>query len=354
MTPSLLALSLSNTFTKIGALAAFAGLIGIAVLSLLFFSQARELKRLREWAGRAPERSAELEQRVSAAAAARVQQPVPAVRPVPRAVPISARPPGAAPAATQVAAGAQRPPVPVPGQAVTAAGTLAGSAAPQSPPQGQPATAPAGAQPPNQPVPPLPAVSPASAAGIAQAPTAGRSLLSAALSAGSDRTTDLHAAGLRPERHTGFGFPERPSRAGRQFKPGCHLAGPTTRRGNPAAGHSSSRDRGGRRHPRCSAIRRRDAARSTAPHSAACRCARRRARAPHAGRRDRGSRRERGGERHPALARSAAASAGTGGSAPRGARLSGRLRDGRCCDWRRRHAGRAGLCEPSIESRHPC
>jgi hypothetical protein len=52
MTLSLLALSLSNTFTKIGALAAFAGLVGIAVLSLLFFAQARELKRLREWAAR--------------------------------------------------------------------------------------------------------------------------------------------------------------------------------------------------------------------------------------------------------------------------------------------------------------
>ena len=85
MTPALLALSLSNSFTQIGAIAAFAALVGIAVLSLLFFSQARELKRLREWAGRAPERSAELEQRVSAAASARVQQPAVAVRPVPMA-----------------------------------------------------------------------------------------------------------------------------------------------------------------------------------------------------------------------------------------------------------------------------
>ena len=75
MTPSPLALSLSSSFTQIGAIAAFAALVGIAVLSLLFFSQARELKRLREWAGRAPERAADLEQRVSAAAAARVQQP---------------------------------------------------------------------------------------------------------------------------------------------------------------------------------------------------------------------------------------------------------------------------------------
>ena len=56
MTVLPVALSLSNTFTKIGAIAAFAALAGIAILALLVFSQARELKRLREWAGRAPER----------------------------------------------------------------------------------------------------------------------------------------------------------------------------------------------------------------------------------------------------------------------------------------------------------
>ena len=99
MTALPVALSLSNTFTKIGAIAAFAALVGIAILALLVFSQARELKRLREWAGRAPERSAELEQRVTAGAAARVQQaspPVPPVRQVPRATPVVARPVAAA------------------------------------------------------------------------------------------------------------------------------------------------------------------------------------------------------------------------------------------------------------------
>ena len=69
-----LALSLSSSFEKIGAVAALAALAGIAVLSLLVFAQARELKRLREWAGRAPERAAEQEQRISAEAAARVQR----------------------------------------------------------------------------------------------------------------------------------------------------------------------------------------------------------------------------------------------------------------------------------------
>src|ERR1700758_3023703 len=118
MSITLLAFSVSSTFTKIGAIAAFAGLLGIAVLALLAFSQAREIKRLREWAGRAPERAADTEQRVSAAAAARVQQgtaPAQSVRTVPRAQPIHARPAAAA------AAG-----VPVPaGQGVTAAGAPA-------------------------------------------------------------------------------------------------------------------------------------------------------------------------------------------------------------------------------------
>jgi hypothetical protein len=42
---------------EIGAAAGFAAVVGLAVLSALYFSQAREVKRLREWAGRAPERS---------------------------------------------------------------------------------------------------------------------------------------------------------------------------------------------------------------------------------------------------------------------------------------------------------
>ena len=48
---------------------------GLAVLSLLYFAQARELKRLREWAGRAPERAQELEQRVVAQADAARRPP---------------------------------------------------------------------------------------------------------------------------------------------------------------------------------------------------------------------------------------------------------------------------------------
>jgi LytR cell envelope-related transcriptional attenuator len=42
---------------EIGAVAAFATVPGLAVLSALHVSHAREVKRLREWAGRAPERA---------------------------------------------------------------------------------------------------------------------------------------------------------------------------------------------------------------------------------------------------------------------------------------------------------
>ena len=41
----------------IGSYAGFAAVVGLAVLSALYFSQARDVKRLREWAGRAPERA---------------------------------------------------------------------------------------------------------------------------------------------------------------------------------------------------------------------------------------------------------------------------------------------------------
>ncbi|MGH2715221.1 MAG: hypothetical protein ACRDM7_15275, partial [Thermoleophilaceae bacterium] len=41
----------------IGVYAGLASVVGLAVLSALYFSQARDVKRLREWAGRAPERA---------------------------------------------------------------------------------------------------------------------------------------------------------------------------------------------------------------------------------------------------------------------------------------------------------
>ncbi len=166
MTAPLLALSLSNKLIEVGALAAFAGLVGIAVLSLLVFSQAREIKRLREWAGRAPERAAELEQRVSAEAAIRIQR---TVQPVPRATPVVARPIGDRPA---VAAG------PAAGLAGGVAATAAGEAVPgqptpsdqptPTPVPGQPAFVPSVQSPPSSNGPEAP-VQPPAAAGVAQA-----------------------------------------------------------------------------------------------------------------------------------------------------------------------------------------
>jgi hypothetical protein len=68
----LFALSFQGQVEKYGVYVGIAAFFGLAVLSLLYFSQARELKRLREWAGRAPERARELEQRVVAQASANV------------------------------------------------------------------------------------------------------------------------------------------------------------------------------------------------------------------------------------------------------------------------------------------
>src|SRR4051812_1904238 len=100
-------LSLDDQLTQIGALAGLAAIPGLAVMSLLYFGQSREVKRLREWAGRAPERAAELEQRVAADAQRRVQsQPVRPAQP-------------ATPAAQAAAAAAAAKPAPAngPGEA---------------------------------------------------------------------------------------------------------------------------------------------------------------------------------------------------------------------------------------------
>lgn len=112
-----LSLSLSSSFTEVGAIAAFAALLGIAILSLLAFSQAREIKRLREWAGRAPERASELEQRVSTDAGARVQRgaaPAAPTRAVPRKTPLVSAPVSTAVNATVAAGRIGTPPTPIP------------------------------------------------------------------------------------------------------------------------------------------------------------------------------------------------------------------------------------------------
>ena len=59
---------------EIGAFAGLAAFFSLAVLALLSFTQGRDIRRLREWAGSAPERDAERKDTTSAAAAERAEE----------------------------------------------------------------------------------------------------------------------------------------------------------------------------------------------------------------------------------------------------------------------------------------
>ncbi|HEX5714450.1 MAG TPA: LytR C-terminal domain-containing protein [Solirubrobacterales bacterium] len=59
---------------QIGAFAGLAAFIGLAVLALLSFTQGRDIRRLREWAGSAPERDTERKEATSAVAAQRAEE----------------------------------------------------------------------------------------------------------------------------------------------------------------------------------------------------------------------------------------------------------------------------------------
>src|SRR5262245_24362378 len=87
-----LALSLADQVEKYGAYAGIAAFIGLAVLSLLYFAQAREVKRLREWAGRPAGRAREVERAAVGQAGAAPRAPRPAPRPIPQ--PVGAAPAG--------------------------------------------------------------------------------------------------------------------------------------------------------------------------------------------------------------------------------------------------------------------
>jgi hypothetical protein len=117
---------------EIGAYAGLAAVVGLAVLSALYFSQARDVKRLREWAGRAPERATEQAAQQAAAPAGRVvAQPKPGTTP---AGPAPA--PAAAAGATPAAAGAKP-------AAATPAGQKQATPGEQAKPAAQPTPAPA-------------------------------------------------------------------------------------------------------------------------------------------------------------------------------------------------------------------
>jgi len=59
---------------EIGAFAGLVAFLGLAVLALLSFAQGRDLRRLREWAGSAPERDAERKEATSTVAAHRAEE----------------------------------------------------------------------------------------------------------------------------------------------------------------------------------------------------------------------------------------------------------------------------------------
>jgi hypothetical protein len=123
-----------DVIQEVGAYAGFAAVVGLAVLAALFFSQARDLRRLREWAGRAPERAAEQAASQDAALTPQPARPAPtgAVRPIPAARPAPAAPAqtGAKPATAAAQPATAAKPATAVGKPATAAAT-AGAAATQ-------------------------------------------------------------------------------------------------------------------------------------------------------------------------------------------------------------------------------
>ena len=118
------------TVQQVGSYAGFAAVLGLAVLSALYFSQARDVKRLREWAGRAPERDAEARSRVAAATSAGQAQQQQRTAATPQTAQPAATPaggnsgkPAGAPAAAGAATASKAPAV-----AATAAGSTAAGA----------------------------------------------------------------------------------------------------------------------------------------------------------------------------------------------------------------------------------
>jgi hypothetical protein len=65
---------LLEVIKDIGAFAGLAAFFGVALLALLSFTQGRDIRRLREWAGSSPERDAERKESTSAAAAERAEE----------------------------------------------------------------------------------------------------------------------------------------------------------------------------------------------------------------------------------------------------------------------------------------
>jgi len=65
---------LLEVIKDIGAFAGLAAFFAVAVLALLSFTQGRDIRRLRDWAGSAPERDSDRKESTSAAAAERAEE----------------------------------------------------------------------------------------------------------------------------------------------------------------------------------------------------------------------------------------------------------------------------------------
>jgi hypothetical protein len=65
---------LVHAIEQIGAFAGLAAFLGLAVLALLSFTHGRDIRRLREWAGSAPERDSERKEQTSTIAAQRAEE----------------------------------------------------------------------------------------------------------------------------------------------------------------------------------------------------------------------------------------------------------------------------------------
>ncbi len=122
---------------QIGSYAGLAAIVGLAVMSALYFSQARDVKRLREWAGRAPERSE--------GGAAVTQPPRVVAKPVPKPPGVQSQPAPVPSAAAEPAPGtgapAAQPAAPAQTVAAQAAATGAAPAVAHGPAAATPAAA---------------------------------------------------------------------------------------------------------------------------------------------------------------------------------------------------------------------
>lgn len=63
-----------DAIEQIGAFAGLAAFLGLAIFALISFTQGRDIRRLREWAGSAPERDAERKEQTSTIAAQRAEE----------------------------------------------------------------------------------------------------------------------------------------------------------------------------------------------------------------------------------------------------------------------------------------